>query len=33
MCLPKHLETKKMIGVLMGNVDSREWLVGVVGLP
>ena len=26
VCLLKNLEAKKMIGVLMGDVDDRQWL-------
>src|SRR6266403_3676958 len=29
VCLSKNLQTKKMIGVLMGNVDKRQWLFGL----
>src|SRR6185503_19271745 len=28
VCAPEHLQTEKMIGVLMSNVDKRERLVG-----
>ena len=29
VCVPKNLEAKKMIGVLMGNVDKRQRLVSL----